>query len=110
MGENMHELTIGEQRILAQVLRSQNPLVWSDDIAPADVNILPMTIVVEPVTVDRCVEVLRRETRLNPVLACGVVLSKLGIVTTDIGCGSTKHGESQVGGTTTGAPSGADYD
>ena len=110
MGENMHELTIGEQRILAQVLRSQSPLVWSDDIAPADVNILPMTIVVEPVTVGRCVNAVLADYSISPMRARQIVLSVLSAAAMDIGCGSTEHSESQIGGPAPGASSGADHD
>jgi hypothetical protein len=101
------ELTIGEQRRLAQILRSQNDMVYSFDLAPVDVNILPMQIVVDPAVVDRGVEGLRSVLSLSPVLARDIVLSVLG-ATADIRRGSTEHSESQTGGPTPGTASGSD--
>lgn len=105
----MRNLTIGEQRLLARALRSSCDLVYSFDLAPVDVNILPMNIVVDTETVDCCVEALHQFFKFDPVLSREIVLSVLKAAT-DIGRGSTEHSESQTGGPAPGAPSGADHD
>ncbi len=102
-------MTVGQQRELSKLLGAEKPLVWSDNIRPANVNILPMGLMVDPETVRRCIQASPSLQELGPVLSHAIVLSVLGAAT-DIGRGSTKHSESQTGGQTPGASSGADHD
>lgn len=102
-------LTIGDQVTLARLLGAGKTMVWSDNLAPIDVNVYPMGLVVDTSTVDRCVQELQSNTHISPVAAREIVLSVLGAAT-DIGRGRAEHSESQTGRDTTGASSGADHD
>lgn len=113
MSEQRH-LTIQEQRLLARALRSSSTLVNSFDLAPVDVNILPMQLVVDTETIDRCIENIQSEVRhghvLSSVLIREIVLSVLNTLGTDIGRGHKADGESQTGGAPNPGPaSGADH-
>lgn len=116
----MRELTIGEQRLLSRALRASATLVHSDNIAPADVNILPMGYVVDTEAVDRCVAALvefgeRNLARMHdqhvsdPTFAHEIVITVLQAAAMDIGRGSAKHSESETGGPDPGTSSGADH-
>lgn len=89
----MRNLTTGEQRMLAQMLHSQNQLIRSDNISPTDVNILPMQIVVDEVVVNHCVEVLGHELPFDSTALRQIVLSVLRAAT-DSALGHQENGKS----------------
>lgn len=103
------DLTIGDQRLLARALRSSSVLVRSDNITPVNINILPMTLVVDTETIDRCIKevLIRDQVGLSAAHARDLVLSVLRVAA-DIGRGTQT--ESQVGGdSTSDGPSGSDH-
>ena len=104
----MRNLTIEEQRLLSQALRSSAPLVHSDNIAPVDVNILPMQIVLDPAMIDRCVEALHIHT---PTFTREIVITVLRAAAIGgIGVGTAQNNGTETGGTGSPTASGTDHD
>lgn len=106
----LRHLTISEQRDLARLLQAGRPLVWSDNLAPANVNIVPMQMMIGTSDLDRSVDALVGAFGFSAPYARQIVLCVLSGVDTGMGRGSTQHGESEVGGAATGAPAGANHD
>lgn len=104
-----YHLTIQEQSMLAKALRSSSQLVYSFDLAPVDVNILPMQIVADTKTIDHCVEALRSRIAFSPTYAREIVLSVLASAT-DTGRGHKENDNTSAGGATPGTSSGSGND
>ncbi len=101
---------VGDQIALARLLQAEKPLVWSDNIAPLNVNILPMQLIADASDVDGCVDMLVSRCGLSAPYARQIVLLVLGGVDVGMGRGSAQHNKSEVGGAIPGTPSGANND
>lgn len=96
------------------------PVIRWDNIVPANVNLLPMQVVINEDVIDRCVERLHGESLLNlstwqlsfdDTVARQIVLSVLSeLAAGDIGLGHEENNQSETGGAASAAPSGSDHD
>jgi len=100
-------LTFDEMTRLASILDTKSKSIRSDNIAPVDVNILPMAIIVDTELVNDCVDILMGNYMLSPMLAKDIVLSVFE-ATQGTGRGCTKYIESELDGHAPGTPSGSD--
>jgi hypothetical protein len=104
-------LSVREMMSLARLLRIPDKMVWSDNIAPVDVNNLTVAIAFDDRVVDEIAARIGRDTTfgfLDSTFIRKLVLCVLREAA-DIGRGHAQDNESSFGGTPApGAPSGAD--